>query len=189
MVVPKVVQAAPVDAAAVPMVAPADAVVERLSDSDGPRKLQSWRFSPSRCEASNTCVNLPRHGTGSKLEGWIEPSRYVAVLVWVVWCCSRQVVSFPFGSCAPLVQAIDCFVMSFKHLIHAFFQHLCFVFGVILRDFIDTGSEIGHEVFLYVLIHATDAIIKGVVGDMFGKTYFHQDHFQCFAEQVVLLGQ
>ena len=52
MVVPKVVQAAPVDAAAVPMVAPADAVVERLSDSDGPRKLQSWRFSPSRCEAA-----------------------------------------------------------------------------------------------------------------------------------------
>ena len=47
MVVP-VVQA---DAAAVPT-APADAVVERLSDSDGPRKLPSWRFSPSRCEAA-----------------------------------------------------------------------------------------------------------------------------------------
>ena len=53
--VPKVVQAAPVDAAVVPKVvpmAPAGAVVDGLSDSDGPRKLLSWRYSPSRCEAA-----------------------------------------------------------------------------------------------------------------------------------------
>ena len=26
-----------------------------------------------------TCVSLPRHGTGCKWEGWIEPSRKVVV--------------------------------------------------------------------------------------------------------------
>ena len=34
--------------------------------------------------------SLPRHGTGRKLAGWIEPSRYVTVLVVLGWGMVRM---------------------------------------------------------------------------------------------------